>query len=271
MNNTFDFNRFKLLIGRQWQSYKKEYFLIVGVLLAIMLYFYLDFAYKIFYNPDNLDLEVIYRKFRGTRVSLFMILGVLYLTYIASSAYRLYGKSSSVIPEILLPASQLEKFLSSWLFSFVFAFAVYIILFFLIDLSCMSYIRGHFTSAHTYYWGDQKIVEDNLAYFSTIITNENIGLKYWYSIAIVLNAFFMLGGIFFSKLQFIKSIVSFALYIAVFVLLFYLVQRFMFEGQLLLEGNKSVEKPVLITSILGLSLSVLLWIITFVRLKEKEA
>lgn len=271
MNNIFDINRFFKLVRRQWLSNSKEYLLIVGVLLAILLYFYGDFAYEVFYNPNNLDLETIYRGFRGTRVSLFMILGVLYLTYIASSSYKRYGKSSSMIPEILLPASQFEKFLNSWLFSFLFAFALYITLFFVLDVSFMSYIRGHFTSTHTYYWGDQKIVEDNISYFSALITSENMGLKYWYTIAIVLNAFFMLGGIFFSKLQFIKSIVSFALYFAVFVLLFYLVQRFLFDGQLFLEGNKSVENPIVISSILGWSLSIFLWIITFVRLKEKEA
>lgn len=271
MNNTFDISRFYKLVRRQWLSNGKEYLLIVGVLLAVFLYFYGDFAYEAFYNPDNLDVEIIFRKFRGTRLALFIILGVLYLTYIASSSYSRYGKSSSVIPEILLPASQLEKFLNSWLFSFVFAFAVYIILFLLVDISFMSYIRGHFTSAYTYYWGDQKIVEDNLAYFSNIITNEHVGMKYWYTIAVVLNAFFMLGGIFFSKLQFIKSIVSFALYILVFALLIFLIQRFMFDGQILLEGNHSVDHPVLISSILGWSLSIFLWVITFVRLKEKEA
>jgi len=270
MNNTFDINRFFKLIRRHWLSNGKEYVLMVAVLLAILLYFYGNFAYKVFYNPDNIDLEVIYREFRGKRVTVFIILGALYMTYIASSSFKMYGMPSSVIQEIMLPASQLEKFLSAWLFSFVLAFVFYLALFFLIDLSFMSYIRTHFTSEHIVYWGDQKIVVDNLAYFSTVIMDESVGLQYWYTIAVVLNAFFLLGGIFFSRLQFIKSIISCAIYLAVFVLLFYFIQRFMFDGKVWL-GHTAVENPVLISSILGWLLSISLWIITFVRLKEKEA
>src|SRR5690606_5540069 len=141
MNNTFDINRFFKLIRRHWLSNGKEYVLMVAALLAILLYFYGNFAYKVFYNPDNIDLEVIYREFRGKRVTVFIILGALYMTYIASSSFKMYGVPSSVIQEIMLPASQLEKFLSAWLFSFVLAFVFYLALFFLIDLSFMSYIR----------------------------------------------------------------------------------------------------------------------------------
>jgi hypothetical protein len=273
MNNTFDINRFFKLVKRQWLSNSKEYLLIIGVLIAVLCYFYGNFIYDIYYNPDyQLIKDDIFRNFRNTRIPLFIILGILYVTYIASSSYNRYGKSSSVIPEILLPASQLEKFLTSWLYSFVLAFIVYIGLFLLIDLSVMSFIRSNFTSTNTYFIGDQKIVEDNLLYFKDIITREDIGLKYWYTIPIVFNAFFMLGAIYFSKLPFIKSIVAFAAYVVVFVLLFYTVDRMFFQGSISLDrGNTKLEDAILITSLLGFTLSIFLWIITFIRLKEKEA
>ena len=87
MSNTFNLSRFLLLIRRQWISNQKEYLLIIGVVLSILLFYYgmqTYFIMELFdsYSPhaDYIDLS--------NRLGLFCILGILYITLISSSYFK---------------------------------------------------------------------------------------------------------------------------------------------------------------------------------------
>jgi hypothetical protein len=267
MNNTFDFNRFKLLIGRQWQSYRKEYFLIVGVLLAIMLYFYGNATYKIFEEGS----AVVYDNDFKFRIPLFIILGLLYISLTASSFFKNYGKSNAAISEILVPASKLEKFLAAIFYTAGLGFITYLLLFHIVDFAFMKYVRSFTSSTISYMENGKEIVRDNLAYLHKVIYLDPV--KYFVFLPFTINALFLLGSIYFKKKHFIKTIVSIAAYAGLCFLLIYGIYRLFFVGHIQLENNYEDHSDLVafLFSTLGWTITIILWTITYVRLKEKEA
>jgi len=268
MNNTFDFNRFKLLVGRQWQSYKKEYFLIVGVLLAIILYFYGNELYKIFKEGNIATYNNDFR----FRIPLFIILGFLYISLTASSYFKNYGKSNSAISEILVPASKLEKFLASIFYTTGLGFITYLLLFHIVDFGFMNYVRSFTSSTTTSYINGQEVVRDNLHYLHKLIYIYPV--QYFVFIPFTINTIFLLGSIYFKNKHFIKTIVSVAVYAGLCFLIIYSIYRVFFLGQMHLEDNDPSDHKDLIAflmSALGWTITIILWTIAYVRLKEKEA
>jgi len=268
MNNTFDFNRFKLLIGRQWQSYKKEYFLIVGVLLAIILYFYGNELYKVFEEGDI----VMYNNDFRFRIPLFIILGLLYISLTASSYFKNYGKSNAAIAEILVPASKLEKFLAGIFYTTGLGFVTYLLLFHIIDFGFMNYVRSFTTSTTSYMENGKEIVRDNLNFLHKVIYIDPV--KYFVFLPFTINALFLLGSIYFKNKQFIKTIVSVAIYAGLCFFLIYSIYRLFFLGHMQLDKNNIDDNKDLIKFLfaaLGWTITIILWTITYVRLKEKEA
>ncbi|MBD1430228.1 hypothetical protein [Sphingobacterium litopenaei] len=268
MNNTFDFNRFKLLVGRQWQSYKKEYFLIVGVLLAIILYFYGNEFYKVFKVGD---MDIYNNDFRF-RIPLFIIFGLLYISLTASSYFKNYGKSNAAIAEILVPASKFEKFLAGIFYTTGLGFVTYLLLFHIVDFGFMNYVRSFTTSTTTYVENGKEIVRDNLPYLHKIIYIDPV--KYFVFLPFTINALFLLGSIYFKNKHFIKTIVSVAVYAGLCFFLIYSIYRLFFLGHMQLEENDYIDNKKLMLflfAVLGWTITIILWAITYVRLKEKEA
>jgi hypothetical protein len=268
MNNTFDFNRFKLLIGRQWRSYGKEYILIASALLSIMLYFYVSETYEIFYEEN----AVVNNNDFGFRIPLFIILGLLYISLTASSYFKNYGKSNAAIAEILVPASKLEKFLAGIFYTAGLGFVTYLLLFHIVDFGFMNYVRSFITSTTTYVENGQEIVSDNLPYLHKIIYIDPV--KYFVFLPFTINALFLLGSIYFKNKHFIKTIVSVAIYAGLCFFLIYSIYRLFFLGQMQLEHDNNIdhnELMLFLISALGWIITIILWTITYVRLKEKEA
>lgn len=270
MNNTFNINRFLLLVQRQWLSFRKEYFLIVGVVLAIVIFFYSKQVYDISKFASLPNAGDQHFNLVGTRTSLFCILGVLYVTLIASAYFRGLGKSGSAIPNLLLPASQFEKFLNALVYTVLLGFTTFLLLFYIVDYGFMSYLRGILTSQYSTWYNGEEIVTDRLAYLVPSLYNENI--VYAFFVPFLLNAIFLLGSIYFAKSQYVKTIVSVSIYIAICYLIIYVVYRIFFADVIQLEDKNVKEfiNPVKLLSAIGWFITVALWTITYFRLKEKE-
>ncbi|RZL44582.1 MAG: hypothetical protein EOO93_27790, partial [Pedobacter sp.] len=140
MNNTFNINRFGLLLKRQWLDFGKVYLIsllvVVGALVGFYFYYIPSpFKENNFDYDGNLDMRF--------RYPIYLILGFLFISIVASSYFSLLGQKSRAILELMTPASTFEKFLSGVFYTTLVSFASYIILFYLIDLSFVKYLNMH--------------------------------------------------------------------------------------------------------------------------------
>ena len=267
MNNTFEIQRFLFLIRRQWISNKKEYLLIVGSIVSILLFYYGIQIYSILDFFENSKPYVEYINF-SSRIGLFCIVGILYITLTSSLYFRKFGKHGTAIPELMLPASQLEKFLTSFFYTIVIGFSVYFIIFYLIDFGFIAIFKNHLIEEFPEL--DSARLDEKMEYFFPYINNESI--KYMIFIPFLLNAIFLLGSLYFTKNQYIKTLVSIAVYIFIAIIIIGFISKILFSGSIQLERNSLIsnfEMPKLLC-FGGWVLCFALWIITFIRLKEKE-
>jgi hypothetical protein len=109
MNETFNINRFRLLVMRQWSENKKVYFLLWGVIsLSIVL------LSAIIGNSDNNEMGLLY-------TLLFCVAGCVMCTSLFSR-WSDPGRSSLFL---LLPASSFEKMLSGLFYGIILFIPVY--------------------------------------------------------------------------------------------------------------------------------------------------
>ena len=137
MNNTFIFNRFRLLVRRQWTENKKVYLLLWGVIsLSLMV---------LSFFSERYDLYLLY-------ILLFCFGGCV-MTTTLFSRWSDFGRSSFFL---LLPASITEKFLCGLIYG--------IILF--IPLYCLNYFVTRFIFTYLVI----LLFPDNLLPFSAVVT-----------------------------------------------------------------------------------------------------
>lgn len=272
MNNSFDLKRFTLLIKRQWIISKNEYLLSLVVVLAILLFYYGFQVYFIidFYDSFGTTIHNIQNIIFSGRVVLFSILGILFITLIASSYYKKLGKPQTAIPEILIPASQLEKKLTALVYTVIAAISAYLLIFYIADYSVVSVLKKYLIAHYSFTTSQQEVLNDNMHYYFDTIENDK--LKYILFLPCLINAAFLLGSIYFNKNQFIKSAVSIAIYFFITVISIFFINNIFFSGLIHPNTEKPIDQNdiVSILSAMGWLLTVALWFIAYVRLKEKE-
>jgi len=111
MNETFNINRFWLLVRRQWAENKKAYFLLWGMISFALIILALI--------SQNSDVYLAY--------SLLFSFGGCYLTKTFFSRWTDFGRSSFFI---LLPASGTEKFLCALFYGILLYIPLYILNYF---------------------------------------------------------------------------------------------------------------------------------------------
>lgn len=270
MSNTFVFNRFFALIGRQWISFGKIYLMAIGIAAGIIAAFY-GYAIKEYYQALAYGVDV--QELLSFRPFLFIFLGLLFVTIISGTYFSDLGQKPKAIFEILVPASRLEKFFSALFYTALVCIVSYILVFTLIDLAFVSHLRSVSSSGTS--WTAEgagvKTVRDNLAYFHQYDIPKEF--RYFYFLPLLLNAIFLLGSIAFRNFQYIKTAISLIAYIAVWTIALVYLMKFLTQGTASVgnggwENNQSQVLSVVLT--IGIVLSLLFYIIGFLRLKEKE-
>src|SRR5690242_17437744 len=124
MNQSFNINRFSLLVVKHWADNKKRYLLSVLAFMGLLIGWY---TFTILIDsrfPVGKGLQMVTYFF-----SLFTV-GSFY----ASQYFRELGSRSKGINFLLVPASGLEKLLCSLLYTVILFFLVFTAAFYLIDL-----------------------------------------------------------------------------------------------------------------------------------------
>lgn len=270
MENTFNFNRFMMLIRRQWISLGKIYLMAWGVLAGLLLFFFYAYYLRSVESASNL---ITADNILNFRYPLFVILGLAYMTIISGTYFSHLGQKPKAIFELLLPASRLEKFLTAVFYTAIVASVSYFLIFYLVDAAFLSYIRSlFFTETVTIHNqnGVDTIVDRLVYFYNTDFPTE---AYYFLFIPYLLSAIFLLGSIYFRNFQYIKTAICLFIYILVFIFCMYKVSTTLFDGTIALNhhsfwGNK--ETLLAIFLITGILLTSYFWGVTYMRLKEKE-
>jgi len=269
MNNTFDFNRFVRLINRQWIGVGKIYLMSLGIIAGIIIGSYAYSIHDITNAAQYNNLEKLF----SFRLLLFAIIGLSFISIISSSYFSTLGQKSRAIFDILIPASTLEKFLSSLFYTVILSTLSYLLLFFIIDLGFVSYVRSNFTSTSTHFSHElnKDVIVDNLNYFFLVNWPKNTCWVLF--LPFLLNAIFLLGSIAFNNFHFIKTAIVVVIYSTIFVIGLVKIMVWFTKDTIVANRNMffSDETNVLkLICVVGVLVTFLLWGIAYLKLKEKE-
>ena len=200
----FDMTRFGRVLKLDFTEGLKP--MMWGTLCMLLLYlFFFWFAWNIGFHsfePKNLIVNPVCESvaaFSGIAMYIFFLVT-------ACTLYRGEQKKQQRIAWLMLPASNLEKFTSRWIYMLVFSIVGGLLPFFVADLIHMGYL-----------WVTGFPVKDATSYFFKFLPHvrepyeplsDVIGLYFCY---VAIHSFFLLGGVFFKKFHFIVTSVVFVI------------------------------------------------------------
>lgn len=262
MNNTFNIQRFGLLLKRQWLEFGKIYLISLVVVIGVDVAFYIFNLYP-FTGFSSQTLEF--------RTPLFVLFGLLFITAIASTYFAHLGQKPKAIIDLMIPASTFEKFLGGILFTALLSTISFILIFYLTDLAFVSYMRNVFQDAEISQTAPS--LKENLAYFFVEQSQKSHLLQPFYIAPLLMTSIFLLGSVYFNKFHYIKTAISLMIFCGVWTAIIAKSGKVFFENRV-----RNNDMPVVmdrsnmefLMTLLLIVLTVIFWAITYVRLKEKE-
>lgn len=270
MNNTFNIQRFGLLLKRQWLEFGKIYLITLVVALGVIVAFYGITLWPYLtqvatFSPHELNF----------REPLFLIFGPLFISVIASNYFAHLGQKPKAIIDLMIPASTFEKFLGSILFTGILATASFTLLFYLTDLAFMVKIRElYLHPATTGLTIDAESAADYAERVNYFFSKHEIFTPL-YVAPFFITSIFLLGSIYFEKFHYIKTAIAVMLFSGLWTAIIAKSGKMLFEGKVpigensMRQFNERSTAEIWITVLL-LFLTFVFWSITYVRLKEKQ-
>jgi hypothetical protein len=257
MNKVFNINRFARLFIKHTAEHYKSYLMSLIVLIGVMV---LGGSFLVYMIPGSMDM--------GMQSALFGSILLLAGTIFTSTIFSDYGEKKKSIAAFSLPATHFEKYFLAWLYSFalfllIYTGSFYLILIFLLHLKP---VPGHPVEIY-------NVFNNQLGYLMIILFA-------------LLHSIAFYGAIFYSKLHFIKTAFVFFLCFAGLILINKIFLGLLLQQEVrpsmpfgnirLVDSNKEIiiqlrqpdHDPVLWIMI---AITLLFWIATYFRLKEKQA
>lgn len=270
MNNIFNINRFGLLIKRQWLDFGKIYLISLVVITGVLIGFY---AWQSpsplkglnYDNDGNLDLRF--------RYPLFLIVGFLFISIVASSYFATMGQKSRAILELMIPASTFEKFLTALFYTSVISLLSFLILFYFTDLAFVKYINAHLTEFKVN--GNHSKSLKPVESIATQITNDENYRNFilnQFPLPLLVTSIFLLGSIYFNRFHYIKTAVSVIVFCGLASYICIKVAELLTRDMIMKNQSYNNDKSdvLLFLLLISITLTLIFWTITYVRLKEKE-
>lgn len=274
MNNTFDIQRFSLLLKRKWLEFGKIYLVILVVAFGVMLIAYLMALWPLLTGlSTHLNNSLIFRE------PFFFIFGFLFITAVASSYFSHLGQKPKTIIDLLIPASTFEKFIAGIFFTAILTTVSFVALFFLTDLVFVAKLRTVLSSVekattYTEVQGTVTVIKDQIGYF--FVRDKPSYYLPLYVAPLLVTSIFLLGSIYFNKFHYMKTALSVMVFAGVWALTIVKTGQYLTEGRHLvnypggISYNPGKETIAWLFALLLFVVTLVIWTITFVRLKEKE-
>jgi hypothetical protein len=204
MNNTFDFNRFSLLVKRQWVENKKLFLMGCFALIGFGVV-----LYSLTSNWDRGDIS--------NAVQVLFFIGGLFIggTYFTNYIFKDFSDKNSSTNFLMIPSSHLEKLLSGCFYSFIVFPALFLAVFFVTDY----FFVGFANSFH------QKLVlknllhdnswKENTVFFDQLFEKPGSFLQPLIGTWFIAQSVAIIGTVKFTQWSYIKTVfISFAFIIA---------------------------------------------------------
>jgi len=271
MNNTFNINRFGLLLRRQWLDFGKIYLISLVVIIGVIIGFYAWYTpsplkHNNYDNDGNLDMRF--------RYGLFLILGFIFISVVASSYFALLGQKSRAILELMTPASTFEKFLGGVFYTGILSLLTYLVLFYLVDLSFVKYINAHLSEFKV---DGSKVLPlkpaESIAAQIFYDDNYRKYFSHFTAVPFLTTSVFLLGSIYFNRFHYIKTAMSVMIFTGAATYILYKAGQLLTRDMVnLSHGNNHNDKDFafLLIFLVTTALTLIFWVIAYVRLKEKE-
>lgn len=276
MNQTFDLNRFLLLISKHWAENRKRYLLSVVAFMSLVLVWYIFTMLVDNSDPLAEGLQDITYYF-----SLFLV-GPFY----ASQFFKELSGTPKGINYLMVPSSNLEKALCSIFYAIVGFIVVFTAAFYLvttITVGLANFLHPDYTGNTVRNGVVQKAFIANV--FEIEGGSENVAY-YFFLLFFAIQSLYLLGSIYFNQYSYIKTTISTTqACLAIALLGFYFTSFFMPRGgfnelntfRVFSENGSEtrvIELPVWIGRVLKYvflyAFPPIFWITTYFRLKEKE-
>jgi hypothetical protein len=270
MNNTFNINRFGLLLKRQWLDFGKIYLMSLVVLTAVIVGFY-------FFNIP----EIGHDNFRWTnngltqlrfKLPLFLIAGVLFISIVASTYFNVLGQKQKAIMELMTPASITEKFLCGIFFTAVISITSYLLIFYVVDKIFVQHINHLWENQRLLNYHTNKIMQVSFSNIFDDITEEK-EFKFLFVSPFLISSIFLLGSVYFNRFHYIKTAVSITAFFTLAIFLSIKTGIWLMEDKAPIHNRVVIgEKDFIFTAFFWVTtiLTLIIWTIAYVRLKEKE-
>jgi hypothetical protein len=255
MKNTFSLYRFGSLFKKHTKEHYRIYLMSIAVLFGVMI---LGGSFLVYMADVQLD--------KNMQTFLFFTILILAGTIFTSSIFADLGEKKKAVAWLTLPASQIEKYMVAWIYSFLFFILVYTLTFYVALFFALNLQHVHSHHQFILYVFDKQTLLFYLVY------------AFLHSIA-----FF--GAVYFEKLHFIKTAFSFFIMMGILILvnktlLSVLVgrtveasppfgnMRFADDNQIVDIKIESQNSPFMLY--LMIILALIFWVAAYYRLKEKQ-
>ena len=256
MNNTFDFNRFSLLLKKELWSGNKKTLIVAGAIFGFLI---LIAILQIYWSGG-------YERMNWNMFPMVILGGGLIFT---SVIFHEFNDKTGTHHYLSLPASTFEKFLSKWLITAVLFPIVASSLFWIYSKIGDAIYFNHVSSGYTYWkltdWWSIFILKTYIVYQST----------------------YLIGAIVFQKYTFFKtSVVHWVFGIAsstLAAILFRIIFADQFDGMFYIDQHLNMQTsdevihfmenrfPSILEFALWFLVLPIMWAVGFFKLKEKEA
>lgn len=277
-SDVFSFSRWALLVRKHWMENGKKYslFLLACTGLLTAWYFFL-----LMVGNGFIDVNL---QFATYFFGLYLT-GCLY----GSTIFAELSSRRDGINYLTLPASQLEKCFCAFLYGVVIFFIGYTLVYYLVDIPMVS-LSNHLLERYPKYEPGTRFLLPASAVYNIITAAGGVLPEKDYHVFLLgffsIQAVFILGPLYFRRYALIKSIMLVLAMLLVIVLVMQkginlFLPRGWYNlnlswGQFDAEGHPAryvMLSPALLKIVMALlqyGIPVLIWIITYHRLKEKE-
>ncbi|RNL49673.1 hypothetical protein [Pedobacter jejuensis] len=269
MNNTFNINRFGLLLKRQWLDFGKIYLISLLVVAGVLIGFYSYYIPSIERRTDNFDYDGnLDLRFR---YGIFLILGFLFTSTVASGYFSILRQKSRAILELMTPASVTEKLLSGILYTALVSLTGYLIIFYIVDLGFVKYLNSNIDAFRI---ANPKVPEaQSITYQMFSDKNYREYLEYFFAIPFLITSIFLLGSVYFNKFHYIKTAISVMIFSGIAIYVIYKAGGILTKNMVNIShrsAHNDRDLAFLMILLVTSALTLIFWTIAYIRLKEKE-
>jgi hypothetical protein len=275
MNNTFDINRFVLLLRKDIQENWKKYLIRILTIYGALT---LVTTWNAYLTYSELEqgfnrLEYLNRDLIVFTAFVFFIFGCIS----ASMAMEPINSKTKRLVYLMNPSSSFEKYFSRWLIMTIGYMAVFFVLFWLSDATRVLICSIRFPDVDVQFIHFDKLIGNNDSDYNYVFHSIS---QFRFSIALFVFAqsLFILGSTFWPKNSLVKTFSAGIIIFITFLLVCWSVISLLFEngmdnfGNALQQRTFGVEDSTIVgyLTILCFIFALINWILAFFRFRESE-